>query len=114
MNGSSQWKFGKLHSSPKPVVTMNLHNSFTARINIPNQLKKRKSFETEDTRYQLVFEILIKRSFCQSQSQSCQIVIFPQGYKFKGKEYKVSIPYENQTSESRKLNGVGKIFPYLF
>ena len=51
MNGSSQWKFRKLYSSPKPVVKMNLHNSFTARINIPNQFKKRKSYEIEDTRY---------------------------------------------------------------
>ena len=66
MNGSSQRKFRKLYSSPKPVMKMNLHNSFTARINIPNQFKKKKSCETEDTRYQLVFSI--KRSFCQSQS----------------------------------------------
>ena len=35
-------------------MKMNLHNSFTARINIPNQFEKKKSCETEDTRYQLV------------------------------------------------------------
>ena len=49
MNGSSQWKFVNLYSSPKPVVKMNLYNSFTAQINIPNQFKNRKSCETEDT-----------------------------------------------------------------
>ena len=38
MNGSSQWKFVNL--SPKLVVKMNLYNSFTTRINIPNQFKK--------------------------------------------------------------------------
>ena len=64
MNGYSQRKFRKLYSSLKPVVKMNLHNSFTARINILNQFKKKKSRETEDTRYQLVFDISIKRSFC--------------------------------------------------
>ena len=102
MNGSSQWKFRKLYSSPKPVVKMKLNNSFTSRINIPNQFKKRKSYETEDTRYLLVFDISIKRSFCQSQSQFCQILRFPQGYKFKEKEYKVSyfmtIKHPNQES----------------
>ena len=66
MNGSSQRKFRKLYSSSKPVMKMNLHNSFTTRINIPNKFKKKKSCETEDTQYQLVFSI--KRSFCQSQS----------------------------------------------
>ena len=38
MNGFSQRKFVNL--SPKLVVKMNLYNSFTARINIPNQFKK--------------------------------------------------------------------------
>ena len=102
MNGSSQRKFRKLYSSPKPVVKMNLHNSFTTRINIPNQIKKRKSCKTEDTGYQVVFDILIKRSFCQSQSQFWHILRFPQGYKFKEKEYKVSyfmtIKHPNQGS----------------
>ena len=68
MNGFSQRKFRKLYSLLKPVVKMKLNNSFTSQINIPNQLKKRKNCETEDTRYQLVFDISIKRSFCQSQS----------------------------------------------
>ena len=102
MNGSSQWKFRKLYSSLKLVVKMKLNNSFTTWINIPNQFKKRKSCETEDTRYQLVFDILIKRSFCQSQSQFCQILRFAQGYKFEEKEYKVSyfmtIKHPNQGS----------------
>ena len=66
MNGSSQRKFRELYSSPKPVMNMNLHNSSTTRINIPNQFEKKESCETEDTRYQLVFSI--KRSFFQSQS----------------------------------------------
>ena len=85
MNGSSQWKLRKLYSSPKPVMKMKLNNSLTARTNIQNQFKKRKSCENEDTQYQLVFGILIKRSFCQSQIQFCQILIFPQGYKLEGK-----------------------------
>ena len=68
MNGSSQLKFRKLYSSPKLVVKMKLNNSFIAQINIPNQFKKRRSCETEDTQYQVVFDILIKRIFCQSQS----------------------------------------------
>ena len=67
MNGSSQRKFRKLYSSPKLVMKMTIHNSFTARINIPNQFKKRKSCETKDTRDQVVFDILIKISFCQPQ-----------------------------------------------
>ena len=67
MNGSSQWKFKTLYSSPKPVVKMKLNNPFTTQINILNQFKKRKSCEIEDTQYQLVFDILINRNFCQSQ-----------------------------------------------
>jgi hypothetical protein len=66
MNGSSQRKFRELYSSPKLVMKMNLHNSFTTRIHIPNKFKNKKSCETEDTRYQVVFSI--KRSFFQSQS----------------------------------------------
>ena len=59
MNGSSQQKFRELYSSPKPVMKMNLYNSFTARINIPNQYKKRgraMTLNTFDTNWCLTFQ----------------------------------------------------------
>ena len=73
---------------------MKLNNLVTTRIRIPNQFKKRKSCETEDTRYQLVFDILIK-----GNSDNHKIILsdtkISTRLQVQGKRIQSLIPYDN-------------------
>ena len=121
MNGSSQRKFRNLYSSSKPVVKMKLNNSITTQIKIPNQFKKRKSCETEDTRHQLANDILQKRNFDNHIWKQCiqvDAISYKEFHKTTSPREKDAKPLHSVTfehpSKSGKLNGVGKIFLDLF
>ena len=63
MNGSSQQKFRKLYSTPKPVFKMKPNKLLVARIITLIHAIRGRVVKLKSTRYQLVVDILMKRNF---------------------------------------------------
>ena len=114
MNGSSQRKFRELYSSPKPVMKMNLYNSFTAWINIPNQYKKEEELWNWRHSIQIGVWHFNKEKLLSITKLIMSYTKISSRLQVRGKGVQSLILYDNQTSKSGKLNGVGKIFPDLF
>ena len=112
MNGSSQWKFVNL--SPKPVVKMNLYNSFIAWINIPNQFKKEEEMWNWRHSIQIGVWHFNKENLLSITKLILSYTKISTRLQVRGKGIQSLILYDNQTSKSGKLNGVGKIFLDLF
>jgi hypothetical protein len=63
MNESSQRKFRKLYSTHKPIVKTKLNKLLLAQIITSIHVRRGRAVKFKSTRYQLDFDILIKRNF---------------------------------------------------
>ena len=63
MNGSSQWKFRKLYSTPKPIFKIKPKKLLPARMIFSIHARRGRVVKLKSTRYQLTVDILIKRNF---------------------------------------------------
>ena len=63
MNGSSQRKFRKLYSTPKPIVKMKLNKLLAAQMITSIHARRGRVVKLKSTQYRLVVDIWIKRNF---------------------------------------------------
>ena len=110
INESSQQKFRKLYSTPKPVVKMKFNKLLAARMITSIHARRGRVVKLKSHRYELVVDILINRNFNSFR--------YKDFHKIKNLREKIAKPLHSITiehpSKSRKLNEVGKIFPDLF
>ena len=121
MNGSSQQKFRKLYSTPKPVAKIKLNKLSTAQTTTSIHARRERDVKLKSTRYQVVVHILIKRNFDSHIQRQCiqdDYTRYRDFHKTKILRDKIAKPLHSVTiehpSKSGNLNGVGKIFLDLF
>ena len=121
MDGSLQREFRKLYSSPKLVVKMKPNKLLAAQIITSIHARRGRDVKWKSTRYQLADDILLRRNFDSDLWKQC---IQSDAIKYRYFHKTISLREENvmplhsvtieHLSKLGKLNGVGKIFPYLF
>jgi hypothetical protein len=121
MNESSQWKFRKLYSTPKPVVKMKLNKLLATRMITSIHARRGRVVKLKSTRYQLVVDILMKTKFDNHIHKQCiqdESIRYRYFNKATSVREKDAMPPHSVTIKhplkSGKLNGVGKIFLDLF
>ena len=121
INGSLQRKFGKLYSTPKPLVKMKPNKLLAAWIITSIHARRGRVVKYKSIRYKLVDDILLKRNFDSHLWKQCikvDAIRHKYFHKATSPREKIAMPLHSVTiehlSKSAKFNGVGKIFPYLF
>ena len=121
MNESSQQKIRKLYLKPKPIVKMKPNKLLAAWIITSVHAIRGRVVKLKSTQYQLDDDILKKRKFDSHIWKQCiqaNAIRHKHFYKNKSPREKDAMPPHFVTiehpSKSGKLNGVSKIFPYLF
>jgi hypothetical protein len=116
INESSQWKFRKLYSTPKPVVKMKFNNLLAARMITSIHARRGRAVKLKLIRCQVAVD--------KFNSCICRQCIHDYSTRYKDFHNKES-PRERTAkllhfvtikhpTKSGKLNEVGKIFPDLF
>ena len=115
INESSQWKFRKLYSTPKPVVKMNFNKLLAARMITSINVRRGRVVKLKSTRYRLVVDIWIKRNFNSFIRKECIQDDSTRYRYFKNNESsreRIAKPLHSVTiehlSKSGKLNEIGK------